>query len=150
MSNINHLAGDNRSVSGTIRLAGVQSTTLNTTGNAVIAMPILGGGLTVGANVASSGSVILRRVTVMNPSGTVAAANVSITTSNDGNVSNAVVAGTLLSSLTGTATFQDLPITGGNVVVSGFTTPTLYVNINTASGNTNTAEIRVYGDVVSF
>jgi hypothetical protein len=150
MSNINHLASASIAISGTGLLAGVQSVTLNTTGNAVISMPILRGGLTVGSNVASSGSVILRRVSVMNPTGSLASANVSITTSNDGNVSNAVVASTVLSSLTGTATFQDLPISGGNAVVSGFTTPTLYVNINTASGNSNTAEIRVYGDTVQF
>jgi hypothetical protein len=86
----------------------------------------------------------------MNPSGTVALANVSITTSNDGNMANAVVGNVVLASVSGTVKFQDLAIVGGNVAVSGFTTQALYVNTNTASGNANTVDIRVYGDVISF
>ena len=132
------------------RIATVSATTLNTAGNAVVALPFLSGGLTKGAATANSGSVIVRRITVCNPSGTVAGANVSITTSNDGNISNAVVGNTVLSSVSGVNTFQDLTISGGNVCVSGYTTQALYVNINTVAGNANTVDIRVYGDVVSF
>ena len=77
---------------GNGRLGVVQATQLNTAGNAVIAIPFLNGGLTKGSSAVSSGSVIIRRITVNNPSGSVASANVSITTSNDGNTSNAVVA----------------------------------------------------------
>jgi hypothetical protein len=110
----------------------------------------LGGGLTKGAATANSGSVIVRRISVVNPSGSVASANISITTSNDGNISNAIVGNTVLSSVSGVNTFQDLTITGGNVVVSGYNTQALYVNVNTVAGNANTVDIRVYGDVVSF
>mgnify|MGYP006267659407 FL=1 len=132
------------------RVATVSATTLNTAGNAVVALPFLSGGLTKGAATANSGSVIIRRITVCNPSGSIASANVSITTSNDGNISNAVVGNTVLSSVSGVNTFQDLTISGGNVCVSGYTTQALYVNINTVAGNANTVDIRVYGDVVSF
>jgi hypothetical protein len=135
---------------GNARLATVTATQLNTSGNAVIAIPLLGGGLTAGLGTANSGGIIIRRVTVMNPTGTVALANVSITTSNDGNISNAVVANVVLASVSGTVKFQDLAIVGGNVAVSGFTTQALYVNVNTASGNANTVDIKVYGDVISF
>ena len=90
---------------------GLQSTvTLNTTGNAVVTVPILSGGLTKGASVGSSGGVIVRRITINNPSGSIASANISITTSNDGNTSNAVVASTVLSGVTGVGTFQDLTV----------------------------------------
>ena len=135
---------------GNARLATVTATQLNTSGNAAVVIPLLGGGLTAGLGTANSGGIIIRRVTVMNPTGTVALANVSITTSNDGNISNAVVNSSVLTSVTGTVKFQDLAIVGGNVAVSGFTTQALYVNVNTASGNANTVDIRVYGDVISF
>ena len=135
---------------GNARLATVTATQLNTSGNAVVAIPLLGGGLTAGLGTANSGGIIIRRVTVMNPTGTVALANVSITTSNDGNISNAVVGNVVFASVSGTVKFQDLTIVGGNVAVSGFTTQALYVNVNTASGNENTVDIRVYGDVISF
>ena len=135
---------------GNGRIAIASATSINTAGNATIAIPFLGGGLTKGLGTANSGSVIVRRISVVNPSGSVASANISITTSNDGNISNAVVANTVLSSVSGAVTFQDLPISGGNVVVSGFNTQALYVNVNTVAGNANTVDIRVYGDVVSF
>jgi hypothetical protein len=125
--------------------------TLDSIGNGRIAIAVATQiNLTKGAATANSGSVIVRRISVVNPTGSVASANISITTSNDGNISNVVVANTVLSSVTGVNTFQDLPITGGNVVVSGYTTQALYVNVNTVAGNANTVDVRVYGDVVSF
>ena len=135
---------------GNGRIAIATATQINTSGNASIAIPLLSGGLTKGAATANSGSVIVRRISVVNPSGSVASANISITTSNDGNISNAIVGNTVLSSVSGVNTFQDLTITGGNVVVSGYNTQALYVNVNTVAGNANTVDIRVYGDVVSF
>lgn len=135
---------------GNGRIAIATATSINTSGNAVIALPFLSGGLTKGAATANSGSVIVRRISVVNPSGSVASANISITTSNDGNISNAIVGNTVLSSVSGVNTFQDLTISGGNVVVSGYNTQALYVNVNTVAGNANTVDIRVYGDVVSF
>jgi len=138
---------------GNGRIGVVQATQLNTAANATIAIPLLNGGLTNAGATAGSGSVIVRRITVQNPSGSVSSANVSITTSNDGNISNAVVANVVLSNLTAAGKWQDLTIAGAygaNTAVTGFQTQALYVNINTASGNANTVDIRVYGDVVSF
>ena len=135
------------------RVALVRATALNTAGNAVIAIPFLGGGLTNGGTVASSGSVIIRRITVQNPSGNIALANVSITTSSDGNTSNAVVSNVALSTVSAVNRFQDLTIAGAygaNTAVSGNTSSALFVNINTASGNANTVDICVFGQVVGF
>lgn len=134
------------------RVAVAQAVSLNTTGNAVISLPLCGGGLTKGGGAGNSGGVIIRKIVINNPSGSVSSANISITTSNDGNISNAVIANTVLTLITGTGTFQDLtviaPYTGN--VVSGSVTSSLYVNVNTASGNGNTTTIAVYGDVVTF
>ena len=148
MANADSVAQNTASSFGNYAIASANTVSLGTTGNAVVALPFLTGGLTVGTSAANSGSVIVRRVTIQNPSGNLSTGNVSILTSNDGNASNAVVAAATLSSLTGTGTFQDMTIAGGNVVVSGITTQALYVKVNTAV--TGTVDIRVYGDTVSF
>ena len=135
---------------GQARIGIVAATPLNTAGNAVVTIPLIAGGLTNSTTAGASGAVIVRRVSVMNPSGSLSSAYVSITTSNDGNASNAIVSNAALSSITGVNTFQDMTIAGGNVVVNGNTTSCLYVNVNVVAGNTNTADIRVYGDVVRF
>lgn len=133
---------------GNYSIASAQSVSLATTGNAVVALPILRGGLTAGNSVATSGGVIVRRVTIQNPSANVGTGNITILTSNDGNTSNAVVAAVTLSSLSATGTFQDVAITGGNVIVSGYNTQALYVKVGTAVAGT--VDIRVYGDTVNF
>lgn len=133
---------------GNFAIASAQGVSLATTGNAVVALPILSGGLTAGNSVATSGAVIVRRVTIQNPSGNVGTGNITILSSSDGNTSNAVVAAVTLSSLTGTGTFQDVAISGGNVAVSGYNTQALYVKVGTAVSGT--VDIRVYGDTVNF
>jgi hypothetical protein len=148
MANPDSVAQNTAASFGNYAIAQATTVSLGTTGNAVAALPILSGGLTVGGNVATSGAVIVRRVTIQNPSGNLATGNVSILTSNDGNASNAIVAAATLSSLTGTGTFQDMTIAGGNVVVSGATTQALFVKVNTAVSGT--VDIRVYGDTVNF
>ena len=148
MANADSVAQNTAASFGNYAIASANTVSLGTTGNAVVALPFLTGGLTVGTSAANSGAVIVRRVTIQNPSGNLSTGNVSILTSNDGNASNAVVAAATLSSLTGTGTFQDMTIAGGNVVVSGITTQALYVKVNTAV--TGTVDIRVYGDTVSF
>ena len=85
MANPDSVAQNTASNFGNYAIASATAVPLGTTGNAVVALPILGGGLTVGGNAATSGAVIVRRVTVQNPSGNVATGNVSIITSNDGN-----------------------------------------------------------------
>ena len=82
-----------------------------------------------------------------------ASGNVAIYTSADGNVSNIVTANTVLTVLSAAGRYLDVPITGAygaNTAISGSTTSALFVKVNTASGNANTVNISVYGDVVSF
>jgi hypothetical protein len=132
------------------RLGVVRGTTLNTAGNAVITIPILGGGLTNGGGVANSGGVIVRRVTIQNGSGNVSNANVSISTTADG--ANLVTANTILTAMSTVGRYVDInaasPFTSN--VVAGNVTQCLYVNINAIANNANTVDICVYGDVVSF
>lgn len=130
------------------RLGVIRATQLNTAGNAVITIPLLSGGLNNSGNTATSGAVIVRRVTVQNPSGSIASANVSIGTTNDG--ANLVTANTVLSSVSAVGKFQDVSSTATTTAVSGNVTSCLYVNVNTASGNANTVDIIVWGDVVNF
>ena len=137
------------------RVALIRATPLNTTGNAVIAIPFLGGGLTAGGAVANSGGVIVRRITIQNPSGSVSSANIAISVQSNGNIAaaNAVVANVVLSTITSAGMYQDLTVAGAygaNTAVSGNTTQALYLNVNTASGNNNTVDIAVFGEVVSF
>jgi hypothetical protein len=138
---------------GNGRIGSAQVVSLATVGNATATIPLLTGGLTNSGNVTGSGAVILRRITANNPTGSVSSAYVTITTSNDGNASNAVVANVALSTLTGTGKFQDLTIASpyaASTAITGNQTQALYVNVTTASGNANTVNFQVYGDVVSF
>lgn len=126
---------------------------LAATGTATIKIPLVSGGLTNGGATGNSGGVIIRQVTVQNPSGTVASANVGITISSTGDMgaSNVVVANVVLSSVSAAGKYQDLTIAyPANTVVSGASTQALFVNVNTASGNSNTVDICVFGQVVSF
>ena len=149
MANPDSVAQNTAAQFGNYAIASATAVPLGTTGNAVVALPILGGGLTAGNSTSTSGAVIVRRVTIQNPSGNVSTGNVSILSSNDGNTSNAVVAASLLSSLTAANTFQDMTISGGNVILNGYTTQALFVKVNTAVTN-GTVDIRVYGDTVNF
>ena len=132
------------------RLGVIRGTALNTAANAVITIPFLGGGLTNSGNTATSGEVIVRRITVQNPSGSVASANISFGLTNDGG--NLITANTVVSSVSAAGKFQDIAVTSTyqSTAITGNITQCLYVNINTASGNANTADIIVWGDVVSF
>jgi hypothetical protein len=132
------------------RLGVVRGTTLNTAGNAVITIPILGGGLTNGGGVANSGGVIVRRVTIQNGSGNVSNANVSISVTGDG--ANLITANTVLTNMSTTGRYADINVAAPYTsnVVSGSVTQCLYVNINAIANNANTVDICVYGDVVSF
>ena len=123
-----------------------------TTGNAVVAIPILQGGLTNSGNAATSGSVIIRRITVQNPNSNVSTANIAVTISSTGDMAaaNAVVANVALSNLTGTGRWQDLTVAGAfgaNTTISGNSTSALYVNVTTAVTG-GAVDIKVYGDVV--
>jgi len=126
---------------------------LATTGTAQIKIPLLSGGLTNSGSTANSGGVIVRQITVQNPSGSVASADIGITISSAGNMgaSNVVVANVTLSSVSAAGKYQDLTVAyPANTEITGNQTQALYLNVNTASGNSNTVDIVVYGQVVSF
>lgn len=109
---------------------------MGSTGNAVATIP------TVGT------SYIVRRIVAANANGSVALANVTIFTSNDGNLANAVSNATVLSNITATTKYQDLALTANTstTIFSG----SLYVCVNTAAAANNTVDFTVYGDVVSL
>lgn len=135
---------------GSYRMAFAQGQSLATTGNAVITLPILGGGI-------GGGSFILRRIVVSNPSNTaggsvpnMSTANVTVFTSNDANTSNAVTtsAGQTLGNVTAANTWQDLTLAAG-AATTAYTANTLFVKVGTAVANA-AVNIGVYGDVVSL
>ena len=151
MANLDSAAQNTSLSFGYYALVSAGQVSIGSTGNAVVSLPILLGGLTVGGSTSSSGQVILRRITVQNANANVALGNVSILTTNDGNASNAVVAATLLSNLTAVDKFQDLTIASpylASTTINGYNTQALYVKVNTAVANA-TVDIRIYGDTVS-
>lgn len=152
MANSDSLAQQTAWNLGSYAIAFAQGIPLAATGNAVVAMPLLGGGLTLGNTASSSGGVIVRRATVQNNTGNVSAASITIYTSNDGNASNAVVSATTLSALNTTGKYQELTINSPfivNTTIPATTTQALFVGVNTASAN-GTVDIKMYGDIVSF
>jgi len=151
MANLDAVAQNTPVSFGNYVLASASQVSLGSTGNAVVSLPILIGGLTVGGSTSSSGQVILRRITVQNANANVALGNVSILTTNDGNTSNAVVAATLLSNLTAVDKFQDLTIASpyaASTTINGYNTQALYLKVNTAVANA-TVDIKIFGDTVS-
>ena len=138
---------------GNVRIAFAEAVSLSATGNAVANLSFATGGLTNGGAVANSGSVIVRKIVITSPVGSVSSGNVGIYTSNNGNDANLITANTALTVLSAAGRYLDVPITGAygaNTAISGSTTSALFVKVNTASGNANTVNISVYGDVVSF
>lgn len=134
--NANHVASLYPDSFGSFALAASQPVYLGATGNAVATLN------TVGTN------YIVRRVTVANASGSVALANVTILTSNDGNTSNAVTNAAALSTISATGKYQDLALStaAASTVYSG----PLYVYVGTAAAANNSVEVTVYGDVVNL
>jgi hypothetical protein len=107
------------------------------TGNAVAQIPIVGGS-----------EYIVRRIVVANANQSIAAANVTILTSNDGNASNAVSNATVLSSVDGTTKFQDITLATGTATTV-YSAGSMYVKVNTAVSG-GTCDITVYGDIVTL
>ena len=121
---------------GSFAVANSQPVYLGATGNAVATLAAVGT------------SYIVRRVTVANASGSVALANVTILTSNDGNTSNAVTNAAALSTITGTAKYQDLALS--TAAASSVYSGPLFVYVGTAAAANNSVEVTVYGDVVNL
>ena len=134
--NANHVASLYPDSFGSFAVSSAQPVYLGATGNSVATLN------TVGTN------YIVRRVTVANASGSVALANVTILTSNDGNTSNAVTNAAALSTITGTTKYQDIALStaAASTVYSG----SLYVYVGTAAAANNSVEVTVYGDVVNL
>ena len=109
---------------------------LAATGNSVATIAILGGT-----------QYIIRQITVMNANASINTANVTILTSSDGNVSNAVTGNVLLSNVTSTTTFQDMTLASG-AATSTCSAGALFVKVNTAVAGT--CDITVFGDVVAL
>jgi len=117
---------------------------LAATGNAVVALPIISGGL------GGTGQLILRRITVSKLSNSAggsapsaALANISIGTTNDG--ANLVANAQTLTSVTSATAFQDLTLSA-TANASAVTADVLFVNINTSVANAQVF-ITVYGDL---
>lgn len=145
MANADSLSQQTGDAVSNYRIGIAKGVTLNTVQNGLVTIPILSGGLTNGGAAGNSGGVIVRRITVQNPTGSLASTYISAGVTNGGAT---IVANSALSSITSNATFQDMTTTA--TYVAGSTTQCLYVNVNVVSGNANTADIVVWGDVVKF
>jgi hypothetical protein len=151
MANPNAVGSNTPDSFGNYAIGRATGVSLATVGSAVVAIPLLQGGLTNTGNLTGSGEVIIRRVTIQNPNASASLANVNITTTNDGNTSNAVVATVSLANLTAVNRFQDLTVASPyalTTTINGANTSALYVNVTNAASAI--VDIRIYGDTVSF
>lgn len=134
--NSNHVGANYPSKFGSYAVAQQQTVNVGSTGNAV-------------ATLSTTGTAyIIRRITIANASKSIATANVSILTTNDGNTSNAVATATLLSNISSTSTYQDLTLASGTLTTV-YTAGALFVKVNTAVSGA-TCDVTVYGDVVKL
>ena len=134
--NANHVGSNYPNSFGSYAIAKAQTVDVSATGNAVAVLPVTGT------------SFIVRRITVANASKSLATANVSIITSNDGNASNAVASTTQLSNVTSTSTYQDLTLAAG-AATTVYSAGALFVKVSTAISG-GTCDISVYGDIVTL
>lgn len=135
--NANHVGALYPDFFGNFAIAQANTVYMGATGNAIAILPK-----------SNCSSYIIRRITVANASGSVAAANVTILTSNDGNASNAVTNAATLSTISGTSKFQDLPL--ATAAASTIYTGSLYVKVGTSAAANNAVDVTVYGDVVTL
>mgnify|MGYP006269643767 CR=1 FL=1 len=149
MSSMNSLAGSTAQDVGNYAVGQAQGVSVGTVANAVVAIPMLGGGLTNSGATGTSGSVILRRITVRNPSGNVSGTSVSIGQTNDGG--NLVANAAALSTLTAVNKYQDLALsaTANSTCVNANISPTLYVNVTAGATANGFVDIFIFGDVVN-
>jgi len=148
MANQNRVGAETQDGFGGKRLAYISAPfSLATTANAVVALPILGGG--------TSGTTkyIIRQITVSNLSNSAggsapsaATANITVGTTNDG--ANLVANTTTLTNLTTNTSFVDLTL-NTDTAKTLYTANTLFVNVTANVANAQ-AFIAVYGDVVTF
>lgn len=148
MANPDSVGQNTQDAFGNYRIATVRAPiSLAATGNAVVALPILGGGT------GGTTEYIIRRITVANLSniagGTApnaATAVVTVGTTSDG--ANLVANSTTLTNLTNGLSFVDLTL-HTDTAKTCYTANALFVNVTTSVANAQ-AFISVYGDVVTF
>lgn len=120
-----------------VALGKAQGASVGATGNTAVLIPITEGT-----------SYIVRQITVANANKSIGTANVVVLTSSDGNASNAVSNVTVLSAVTSTSTFQDIPLATA-AATTVYTAGALYVKVNTAVTD-GSCDITVFGDVVTL
>ena len=135
--NANHVGSLFPNGFGNFALGRTVTVSVGSVANAVVQIPIVG-----------ASSYIVRRITVANANKSIATANVTVTTSNDGNTSNAVASLTTLSNVTSTSKYQDLTLAAG-AATTVYSSGSLYVNVPAAVSG-GTCDIVVYGDVVTL
>lgn len=136
MANFSHVSSDTPD-QFRYRLAKAVNVSVGATGNAVAALTLEAGT-----------SYIVRQITVTNANQSIATANVTILTSNDGNTSNAVSNNVVLSSVTAATKYQDIGLATA-AASTVYTAGSLYVKVNTAVAS-GTCDISVYGEVVTL
>ncbi len=133
--NSSHVASRLPSHFGNVKLGSATGVDLTNAGNAVAQITIVNGT-----------EYIIRRITVSQPSATVATGNVAIITSNDGNTSNAVSNNVVLTNANAAHTYVDLGLATAALATS-YTAGALYVLVNT--GVAGTVTVNVYGDIIA-
>lgn len=147
MSNANHVSSRTPQSFGLYTLAEQRGVSLATTGNAIVSLPVLGGGLTGSGNTVTSGAAIVRRITIANYSGgNLAAANISVGFTNDG--ANLVANAQTLTTLTANNQYLDLTLsaTGNTTMLNGNISSTLYVNVVASAAAS--VDVQVLGQVI--
>jgi len=154
MANPDSVSQNTQDFFGSYRIAFAPGQSIASTGNAVVTLPVLGGGI---GSPFGNGSYIIRRITVTNPSNSaggsvpsMTAANVTVITSSDGNTSNAVTTsgGQTLGNVSAANTWQDLTLASG-AATTAYTAPVLFLKVGTGVAN-SAVNISVWGDVVSL
>lgn len=153
MSNLNRTGSNTPDFWEYYRIGFKASVPLGVSGNNTATIAILSGGVTPNIG----GNYIVRRITARNSSGTVAAANLSIS----GPISGQIVSSQGMAAVSAVAMYQDFTLSAtyvgaGNVTFNAGVNPLttvlqdefLYVNVLNAAAANNTVDIAVFGEVV--
>ena len=143
MANQNDLASYTQTSLDSWKLA-TATANIAATGNAVANLAIMGGGVTT-----VGGAYIVNKVTIVNiGNGNCQGGQVAILTSNDGNISNAVTANSVLSNITANLTYQNLA-TASTANATVLTASVLYLDVITANSNGQQLTFNVFGNLVN-
>lgn len=117
-------------------------------GNAVVALPILSGGMQ------GSGNISIRRITVQgnanvagNTIASLASTYITIGTTNDGG--NLVTSNVALSNVINGTTYQDITLVAATANTC-YQVNSLFVNVTANAVTNQQVRVNVYGDVYSF